>query len=632
MSYSSTSSKYQAYRVFNPLILIFIIGIGGLYCFFLPDERNVLEHLYKNKLYKKIIEYAEKNNLKNSLDPEIIKYLAESYCLKGEHGICSEYLAKLGQDEIKSIFEITKERYFQSVEKKEDNKLFFDLSKRLTLLATPLYMDEAVRQFLGSHEQIFEALALYEKAYKKNLLNEKEISQAMEFAWTQDNSIKIDWLSRKFEIGRDERVKKDLLFLYRTELRYTDALELLKPLNSRTDYEVTISIYRESRDFESFLDVCIQAYHQFNDVSFLKKAYYLAAEQEIQEKRKELLNILAQTQEEFALILAGTENKEGKYRTAIERYYFIWQQWSSEKALQAAYFIAQEHDYRLEKEKLLHVLYRATKKKQYLQDIKELYREEPIKLRALVEKNPDYQEARLLLSISYINDKQYRKAEEQLLVLIKQDSDNLDYLHSIARLYIDTEQMNKAFPFCKKLYTHDEKYADIYIYSAKKMGGKIYLNALMSKWEKDADEETGFKLALFHYDTQNYPQAIKILKQLLQYDDEGRYHLKLGYAYQKNDQPDQAIAVLKKISLKEIPIDMIISLANMYIQKGLWKQATNTLEQWLKFCELSDKAMPALKHLAYLYKRQGLKKFFLQVNLKMEKILIKELGVISAYP
>ncbi|MCI5196816.1 MAG: hypothetical protein D3919_11450 [Candidatus Electrothrix sp. AW5] len=632
MSYSNTSSKYQSYRVFNPLILLFIIGIGGLYCFFLPDERNVLEHFYKNKLYKKIIEYAEKNNLTNSLDPEIIKYLAESYCLEGEHGVCSKYLAKLDQDDIKSIFEITKAKYFQSIEKKEDNKLLFDFSKRLTLLATPLYMDEAVRQFLGSHGQTFEALALYEKAYKKNLLNEKEISQAVEFAWTKNNTIKIKWLNRKFEIGRDERVKNDLLFLYIKEQRYTDALKLLKPLKKCKDYEDSMSIYRESGDFESFLDICIQAYQQFNDISFLKKAFYLATEQKLQEKRKELLNILAKTQEEFALILAETEKKEEKYRTAMERYYFIWQRWSNEKALQAAYFIAQEHNYRPEKEKLLHVLYRATKKKQYLQDLKELYRENPIKLRALVKKNPDYQEARLLLSVSYLNKKQYRKAEEQLLVLIKQDPDNLDYLHSIARLYLDTEQMNKAFPFCKKLYTHDEKYADIYIYSAKKMGGEIYLDALISKWEKDADEETGFKLALFYYDTQNYPQAIKILKQLLQYDDEGCYHLKLGYAYQKNDQPDKAIAVLKKISLKEIPIDMIISLANMYIQKGLWKQATNMLEQWLRFRESSDKILPVLKHLAYLYKRQGLKNFFLQVNLKIEKILIKKLDVISAYP
>ncbi|MCI5221161.1 MAG: hypothetical protein D3924_00405 [Candidatus Electrothrix sp. AR4] len=769
----SNTDKYQSYRVLNPLLWVAVLIIGLISYLFRPTGSAVIMQLYKHGSYNELIKYAEKNNLQNNSKPDIIWPLAASYCIEGKKRECSNLFPKADQlpppnfMRIKSLYKDIRNKYSQDKNKRND-KVLLRLSER--------------------------ALGMYEQDYKKNGLDKKNLSKALEIAWTQTNAVKIIWLKRKLEKEKNEKtknaLKKIILTLYRVEKRYEELLDMLNPLKKREDYENAINIYQEWGRFEDAVEVYIRAYEQFDDIALLKNAYYLAdakglqektkelllplsldqkafalrlAEIEnkegnyhaalevyirayekfddiallenayyladakgLQEKTKELLKTLSIDQEKFALKLAEIENKEGNYHAAMSRYYAIWQRWKNEQALKAAYFIAQEHTYRIEieiflfelyehseneeyckilahlfteekniqklkglieehpnsqhaeyinqslaylyfqdknynealkyhwiswnkwkklsalegayassialnkmekSENLLHLLYNQTKKREYLNDLKEIHKGKPKKIAELLKKYPDYQEGRSLLSILYIEKNEYSKAEQQLLLLIKQYPDNLDYLHRIARLYIDTDQAKKAYPFCERLYLQDQKYADMYFYAAEKIGGEIYLNALKKKWEKHADEKIGFKLAVLHYDNEHYMKAINILQELIQQNNKIKYQLKLGYAYEKNGDPQKKIALLKNLPIKEMPPDVVLGCADMHIREGHWQEAVSMLNQWIKKRSDDSNTLPVLKHLAYIYNRMGKKDFFLRVNRRMEKIIIAELQI-----
>ena len=727
-----SSTKYRSYRVFDPLLLVFVLGVSVLYLYFFPSLTDIIQYHYEHKSYSNLLKYAERKHLGDSSDPKVIKYLSVANCLEGNNKKCSQFLGKLAVPHVTKIVidEIINEiceRYDSDKKDIPEEPKKYD-AIFLTLMEWMEPDDvKKVGRFFISKRYYPKALNFYEYAYLKNKLDNEEISKALTIAWTQSNVEKINWLKRQLDAtgGKDPKLKSDLLTLYKVEKKYAAALELLAPFERREDYEQAIFIYQESGRFEEAVDTYIQAYHQIGDISFLKKAYYLADGQRIQTKKEELLSSLSRLQEEFAFVLAEIEQKKNKHHAAMKIYYSIWQNWQNEQALQAAQLIAQEHNYRdeaenflaelykytgkktyydalvnlfvaekntrklrsvltnspdssrskhvtqilaylyfqnkehkkaletywtvwnkwkqssalenayaaaialkdtAETEKLLHLLYRETGKKQYLFDLKELYRGDPGKLLALLQKYPDYQEGRLLLVVYYTEKKEYSKAEKQLLLLLQQHPENVNYMHRAARLYIDNDQTEKAYPFCKKLYAQDEKYADMFFYAAEKKGGKIYLNALKNRWKKDADETIGFKLAIVYFDSQQYASSISIIEQLLEKYSKIKYRVQLAYAYEKNGQPAKKMELLKKMPLKKMPTDLALSFADMYLQKGQWRKSVDILQKWLKLHELPDERISALKHLAYLYNRMGEKKSFLQVNRRLDKILVAELN------
>ncbi len=157
------------------------------------------------------------------------------------------------------------------------------------------------------------------------------------------------------------------------------------------------------------------------------------------------LSLIDPANKKYQQALATIYVETAEYDKALAVNRHVWKKWKDINALKQAYSITYKLKDRQTSEKILWQLYKHTKDKVYLENIASLYSDQPKRLIRFLEQYPFLQNKYLaFLSSYYLQQKNYRKAENYYKTLIKKHPKNRDYPKALATIYVITGQIRKA--------------------------------------------------------------------------------------------------------------------------------------------------------------------------------------------
>ena len=399
--------------------------------------------------------------------------------------------------------------------------LLADYKKDYAFRLAEIYMEQ--KQYLA-------ALIIYQRIWEKW----KQISAlkaAYGIAYKLDDFSKMDSLLRQiYKHTNNIQHLKNLAAVY-TAKAPEKMVKLLKEfpiLQSQPEYMTYVAYY--------YLN---NGNYKKAEASFLK------------------LSLIDPTNKKYQQALATIYVEKAEYQKALAVNRHVWKRWKDIDALKQAYSISYKLKDRHTGEKILWQLYKQTKDKTYLENIASLYSDQPNKLIKFIEQYPFLQNKFLaFLGSHYLEQKNYRKAENYYQTLIKKHPKKRDYPKALATIYVITGQISKAQRLTRR-------------YSYLKQGLlPVFANHYLQKKNYKKAENSYKKLIRLYPKKRDYPKALATIyiqtKQMRKVQ-----RLTRRYPYLKQEL---------------LPV-----LASYYLQQKKFSQATKYYQQLtIKFPDNKD--------------------------------------------
>ena len=193
----------------------------------------------------------------------------------------------------------------------------------------------------------------------------------------------------------------------------------------------------------------------------------------------------------------------------------------------------------------------------------------------MVQKFPADPSDRLLLAKTLAQQKNFRQAEEQLLIA-KQLTPNDPSIHlSLAQVYSEQQKWpdaQKEFDLCLQLDPHNTtalgQYADYLV--ARNQSAQALARVQQYVAANSTDANAHLILGALHYDSRDYPAAQAEFERAIQIDPQNaQAYLRLGKLYEVQGHSNEAIARYQKaLDLQPKLAPLATMIGNLYLDNG----------------------------------------------------------------
>jgi tetratricopeptide (TPR) repeat protein len=535
-----STGKYRSYRVNTILVIASLFIIGGLLYLLKPQDYHTAIANYEKLLAKSTISEEKK--------VMILKRMGQlHYNYSNWQGVTTtaktlSYMGVKDEDLLKKAFPHIKAEW-------EENKKDKQSQDTVIFVAEQLGEKKYIGDFLVWNQRLSEALAIYEKDWQKQqTLPAADLEKALQIAsWSKKPKLKIRWLERYLiappnDTSAEKLTHKqtDLIYLYVDQQDYQNALKHLKSPETEKDYKYLALIYRKDNNYKKVAATYWEAYEKFNNVKLLEQAYLILASQaDMANEVIKLLSLLADYKKDYAFRLAEIYMEQQQYLAALIIYQRIWGKWQHVSALKAAYGIAYKLDDFSKMDSLLRQIYKHTNNIQQLKNLAALYTakapEKMVKLLAefpILQSQPEYM---TYVAYYYLNNGNYKKAEENFLKLSLIDPTNKKYQQALATIYVEKAEYEKALAVNRHIWRRwkdidalKQAYSITYQLKDRQTGEKI----LWQLYKQTKDKTYLENIAALYSDQPN--KLIKFIEQYPFLQNKFLAFLSSYYLQQKN--------------------------------------------------------------------------------------------------
>ncbi len=444
-----STGKYRSYRVNTILVVASLFIIGGLLYLLKPQEYHIAIANYQKLLAKPTISQDKK--------AMILKRMGQlHYNNSNWQGVTTtaKTLSDMGvkdQPLLEKAFPHIKAEWEKNKKDKENQDTVIFVAKQLG-------EKKYVNDFLVWNQRLSEALAIYEKDWQKQqTLPAADLEKALQItSWSKKPKLKIRWLERYLiapphdtSAEKLTQYKTDLIYLYVDQQDYQNALKHLKSPETEKDYKYLALIYRKNNNYKKVAAIYWEAYEKFHKIKLIEQAYLILSSQaDMENEVIKLLSLLADYKKDYAFRLAEIYMEQKQYLAALITYQRIWEKWQHVSALKAAYGIAYKLDDFSKMDSLLRQIYKHTNNIQHLKNLASIYiAKAPEKMVKLLEEFPILQsqpEYMTYVAYYYLNNGNYKKAEDNFIKLSLIDPTNKKYQQALATIYVEKAEYQKA--------------------------------------------------------------------------------------------------------------------------------------------------------------------------------------------
>jgi tetratricopeptide (TPR) repeat protein len=535
-----STGKYRSYRVNTILVIASLFIIGGLLYLLKPQDYHTAIANYEKLLAKSTISEEKK--------VMILKRMGQlHYNHSNWQGVTTtaktlSYMGVKDEDLLKKAFPHIKAEW-------EENKKDKQSQDTVIFVAEQLGEKKYIGDFLVWNQRLSEALAIYEKDWQKQqTLPAADLEKALQIAsWSKKPKLKIRWLERYLiappnDTSAEKLTHKqtDLIYLYVDQQDYQNALKHLKSPETEKEYKYLALIYRKDNNYKYVAATYWEAYEKFNNVKLLEQAYLILASQtDMANEVIKLLSLLADYKKDYAFRLAEIYMEQQQYLAALIIYQRIWEKWQHVSALKAAYGIAYKLDDFSKMDSLLRQIYKHTNNIQHLKNLAAVYTakapEKMVKLLAefpILQSQPEYM---TYVAYYFLNNGNYKKAEENFLKLSLIDPTNKKYQQALATIYVEKAEYQKALAVNRHIWRRwkdidalKQAYSITYQLKDRQTGEKI----LWQLYKQTKDKTYLENIAALYSDQPN--KLIKFIEQYPFLQNKFLAFLSSYYLQQKN--------------------------------------------------------------------------------------------------
>jgi tetratricopeptide (TPR) repeat protein len=604
-----STGKYRSYRVNTILVVASLFIVGGLLYLLKPEDYHTAITNYEKLLAKPDITQDKK--------AMILKRMGQlHYNHSNWQGVTTtaKTLSDMGvKDE-----ELLQKAFPHIKAEWEENKTDKQSQDTVVFVAEQLGEKKYVSDFLVWNQRLSEALAIYEKDWQKQqTLPAADLEKALEIAlWSKQPELKIRWLERYLIAPPDDtsaekltQLKTNLIYLYVDQQDYKNALKHLQSPETEKDYKYLASIYRKDNNYKKVAATYWEAYEKFHDIQLLEQAYLILASQaDMGNEVIKLLSLLADYKKDYAFRLAEIYMEQKQYLAALIVYQRIWEKSQDVTALQAAYGIAYKLDDFSKMDSLLRQIYKHTNNIQHLKNLAALYTAKaPEKIVKLLKEFPVLQTQPEYITYAayyYLNNGNYKKAEESFLKLARFDPTNKKYQQALATIYVEKAEYQKALAINRHLWKRwkdidalKQAYSISYQLKDKETSEKIlwqlykhtkdkaYLENIAALYSDEPNKLVQFLerypflqnkylafLSSYYLQQKNYDKAENYYQTLIRKHPEKRdYSKALATIYVITGQMNKVQKLIKRYPF--LQNDLLPVLASYHLQQKNYRQA-----------------------------------------------------------